>query len=460
VSTMSHKPVRSMVAKIIWACNYTDYLSGREIVDFAKRRNMAPPTKEAVDDALALDCVMIDISGVKHITDKSTMKNSSDAAKHIRRINGAAYELDLDAAPSSLGQAQVDAWVRIKRGGVQILCGGPGTGKTHMIATIVSAARKTGMSVCVLAPTGRAASILAEKCGIGSTVHSRIGFSNVSEGRSCYLAEDLIILDESSMVDSKMMTSVLGSVRSGASIMVVGDPDQLDPVGYGKPFSDMIVGLPDRVSRLTVNRRSTNTITAASSLVIEGKAPPFNGEDLVFMKHEPEDVASAAAEWYRTAVGTRLALASTNDLVAEVNQAIAGRKSPKPGDRIMFTNNNYDAGVENGSFGTLLEGGMCQKDNGQMINLDLYGENIGYVLGYCTTVHKAQGGQADNVFIAMNGRNMDRNLLYTAITRAKESVTICASSRAEVMAAIAVERPARRALLSVLLSVEETPCLY
>jgi hypothetical protein len=114
-----------MVAKIIWACNYTDYLSGREIVDFAKRRNMAPPTKDSVDEAIALDCVMVDIGGMKHITDKTTMSNSSEAAKQIRRINRFSYELDIDAAPSSLGDAQVEAWLRIKRGGVQILCGGP-----------------------------------------------------------------------------------------------------------------------------------------------------------------------------------------------------------------------------------------------------------------------------------------------------------------------------------------------
>ena len=363
--------------------------------------------------------------------------------------------------------------------GVMVLTGGPGTGKTTVIKAMISIFNSLGLEAVLAAPTGRAAKRMSDATGEeAKTVHRMLEMERTADDgmRFCRnarnpLSESVVIIDEASMLDLELTSALLFAMKRGARLILIGDSDQLPSVGAGNVLADIIASDRVKTVRLTEIFRQSE-----ESLIITNAHKINNGEQLVlkstdgdffFVKREREsDIAETIATLISERLPRRYGAAIKDNIqvitpskkgfggVETLNGALQARLNPpaklkreksshgtvfREGDRVMQVVNNYEIewerfgavgiGLFNGDIGVIEKIDLSDEvmsirfdDKVAEYSFDLLDE---LELAYAVTVHKSQGSEYPVVIIPMYHcapMLMTRNLLYTAVTRAKEMV--------------------------------------
>jgi exodeoxyribonuclease V alpha subunit len=413
-----------------------------------------------------------------------------EAARHLAAIVGRTSRLDgtatdaaledaIDRAESEIGielaDAQREAVAAAGHEDVVVITGGPGTGKTTIVRAICEVGDQLGVRIALSAPTGRAAKRLGESTGRGAqTVHRLLEYS-VEEGGFQRDADhpldvDALVVDEASMLDTFLFRAVVRALPPGSSLILVGDIDQLPSVGPGDVLAELIDSEVARVVELTeiFRQHETSGIVLNAHRINRGEMPvgPDREEDALsdFYTISAENPVAARSlivdavteripeafdfdpirdvqilsPMHRGDVGCR----ELNDRLqdrfhADARELERGGRTWKVGDRVMQTRNNYDLDVFNGDIGTLRE--IDDFDDTVTVRFD--GRDVEYPfshlseleLAYAITVHKSQGSEYPAVVIPVVKQHyimLQRNLLYTAVTRARELVLLIGSSEA------------------------------
>jgi len=402
-------------------------------------------------------------------------------------VNLPAYDIEADAELAELNADQREAISIALRCPVSILTGGPGTGKSFTMKALISELEKRKKSYVLCAPTGRAAKRLAESTGReAKTIHRTIGYipgeSSDDEDDDgfleAYLDErekreidtaNFVIVDEASMVDISLANRLLKAVPNGAHLLLVGDVDQLPPVGAGNFLRDAIDSGSIPVTRLTQIYRQAagSNIIVNAHAVNQGRTPTaVNGDYFVLKAENGEDAAAQVVDLVvKRLPAYGLKPSDVQVLspmrrgpagVKALNEALQAALNPenlfKPevrlagglfrlGDRVMQTKNDYDRGVFNGDVGQIVDINLA----GRELIVDVEGKGVVYpfqeadnlVLAYASTVHKAQGSEYPCVVLVMLTEQyvmLQRNLLYTGITRAKRLFVMLSSEKAVQLA--------------------------
>lgn len=389
----------------------------------------------------------------------------------------------------SLSPKQRKAILSSLNSGVSIITGGPGTGKTTIIRCIIEVLHSANLKVAIAAPTGRAAKRITETSGFpASTVHRLLeyqpvngaGFMSFGKTGADPLDFDAVVVDEASMIDQELMNGLIEAIRPGTRLVIVGDADQLPSVGAGNVLRDIIESEMFDVSFLTeIFRQGRESfIVSNAHLINRGEYPNVNCNegDFFFMERKTEkeisdlivELATGRLSGYyenisdindiqiltpvkRGKVGTialnRRLQEFLNPFSGEENQTKYGEKIFRVGDKVMQTRNNYsiewmivNSGVEgegifNGDIGFInginKEDGYLSIlfDDEKLVTYD-FTDLDELELAYAITVHKSQGSEFPVIIIPMTWfppQLANRNLLYTAVTRAKKLVVICGS---------------------------------
>ena len=376
---------------------------------------------------------------------------------------------------------QKKAIMEAVRNSVFILTGGPGTGKTTVVRAILRIFESMGLDIALATPTGRAAKRLSEASGReAKTIHRMLEMDyKADEGpvfrrdESSLLEEDVIIVDEASMIDLYLMEALLRAMRPGTRLILIGDANQLPPVGAGCIFKDIILGERFSMVELTHIFRQ-----ARESLIVTNAHTVNRGEHIDLTKKDgdffylPSDSDEQTSAIIRALCKTRLPRAygvSVYDgiqvitpsrkgqngtemlnsvLQAAINPSEYGKKEKslrdmtyREGDKVMQTKNNYDIawqkngvegfGIYNGDIGIirkidLIAQSMAIDFDGRMANYD-FAMTEELELAYAITVHKSQGSEYPIVVIPLyryTPKLLTRNLFYTAITRAQQMVIL------------------------------------
>ena len=378
----------------------------------------------------------------------------------------------------SLCAQQREAALAASLEGLCIITGGPGTGKTTSINLIIRLLRPLG-DVELCAPTGRAAKRMSEATGCPArTIHRLLEYSGEGKGfmrnGDNPLDADVVIVDEMSMVDIFLMRSLLEALRPGTRLILVGDADQLPSVGAGNVLRDLIAGGALRVVRLTeifrqaeasqivvnahrINRGEYPVIrTRQTDFFLERRETPAQAAESVvalvrtrlpkYMNLDPLRDIQVMAPMKRGEIGVynlnALLQASLNPARPEVPELPHGQTVFRRGDKVMQVRNNYDLewkradgdgdGVFNGDIGYIIAVDRRERaltvefDDGRVAEYD---ETLldDLELAYCMSVHKSQGSEFDAVVLPLISGPpmlMTRNLLYTAVTRARRLAVI------------------------------------
>ena len=377
---------------------------------------------------------------------------------------------------------------------VFILTGGPGTGKTTTTLGILKAFRASGAKILLAAPTGRAAKRLSEATGMeAKTIHRLLevkppeGYLRNEENP---LEGDVLIVDECSMIDIMLMYSLLRAVPDSMRLILVGDVDQLPSVGAGNVLRDMIDSGCFPVVRLTriFRQAQTSRIIMNAHRINHGQMPDLsNGKhtDFFFMEREaPEEAASAIVELVRTKLPKYYRIPSAEIQVltpmqrgavgaSNLNQLL--QESVNPGqdglrrggyvfrarDKVMQIRNNYEKEVFNGDIGTvdrvdLEDRTLTVRFDDRFVEYDAT-ELDELVLAYATTIHKAQGSEYPVVVMPILMTHyvmLQRNLIYTGITRAKKGLVLVGTKKAIAHAVRTVTVTRRNTKLSERLQQE------
>ncbi len=398
------------------------------------------------------------------------------AVKIVKRIDaaGAAFK-DIDGIIDrfervnsiTLHAAQRTAVKNAIDHGVSVITGGPGTGKTTIINCILFVLDTIGSSALLLAPTGRAAKRITEGCGRDAfTIHRAL--MSLEQGEK--FEENAVIVDEFSMVDIFLFRMLLDAMTDGAKLVIVGDADQLPSVGPGNVLRDLISSGIAPVTRLSFIYRQSETsrIAVNAHAINSGEMPDLNARDgdfFFFHRNGPQSTADMTVELATTRITgfcgidpSRIQViaalkngpAGVNALNARLQKALNGNADKfvtfgditfSTGDRVMHTVNNYELGWTRGSVSGK---GVFNGDIGTVVAIAATGEievefedgrralysgdtRKQLILSYAVTVHKSQGCEFDAVVMpVVSGAHviMTRNLLYTAITRAKKMAVL------------------------------------
>lgn len=359
-----------------------------------------------------------------------------------------------------------------------ILTGGPGTGKTTVLRVILDVYQKLeGGTVLQAAPTGRAARRMIQSTGLpAGTLHSVLGLVAKGEGTTYHtkglapLAVDFVVVDETSMMDIFLAEELFRRIRPGAKLLLVGDADQLPSVGPGNVFRDLIRSGVLPVTRLdTVFRQSgASRIALNAQLIRQNRATLLEGPDFQFLPCADETAASAMIQRLYLDETARVGIDQVQVLspfatrgevsVQKLNQVLRDKVNParfgvqertvdgtvfREGDRVVQTKNSGE--VSNGDTGVIRRI-RFDDEEGLEVSIDFgesrtvhYGEKeMAHIqLAYALTIHKSQGGEYAVVILPMlTGfyKLLSRNLVYTAITRAKKRVILVGQKKALYMA--------------------------
>lgn len=359
-----------------------------------------------------------------------------------------------------------------------VITGGPGVGKTTLVNSILLIIRAKNLDVTLCAPTGRAAKRLTESTGIeAKTIHRLLEFDPQSfgfkRGRDNLLQTDLVVIDESSMVDIALMNKLLAAIPDNAALMIVGDVDQLPSVGPGAVLADIIDSGRIPTVRLTeiFRQAATSRIIVNAHRINKGEMPlKADGTELsdfyFIPANTPEDIHDKLLHVVTERIPKRFGLHPVKDvqvltpmnrgglgarsLNVELQQVLNEKGEPKvtrfgttfaPGDKVIQTVNNYDKEVFNGDIGQITdiddEDGLLHVIyDGRTVEYE-FGELDEVSLAYATSIHKSQGSEYPAVVIPLAMQHytlLERNLIYTAVTRGKKLVTIIGQPKALAMA--------------------------
>ena len=366
---------------------------------------------------------------------------------------------------------------------LSILTGGPGTGKTSTLRSLVSILKAKGVRVHLAAPTGRAAQRLAETTGgYASTIHRLLKYdpaAGFTANESHPLATDFLIVDEVSMLDTRLASALFQAVPARAHLLLVGDTDQLPSVGAGNVLQDLITSSGAPVTRLSVifRQKGQSAIVTTAHAINSGETDlPFVTStvatigaynDLTFVTAEsPEDCVQKVIEicsdyiprnlpWCDPVADVQVmapmhkGVAGVANLNLQLQGALNGKgrgvRTPagefRKGDKVIQLRNNYDKNLFNGDIGSVTradpEAGEIDADFDGEHQTFTRGEMGDLALAYSISIHKSQGSEYPVVVVPLlKGHFMmlQRNLLYTAITRGRKKVYLVGEPAAYAMA--------------------------
>lgn len=384
--------------------------------------------------------------------------------------------------------------------GLMILTGGPGTGKTTTLNAIISIFEKRGLHVLLAAPTGRAAKRMSDLTGYeAKTIHRLLEVVYDKSGKLTFahnennpLECDVIVIDEMSMVDVLLFEKLLRALRLGCKLIMVGDSDQLPSVGAGNLLGDMIASKVITVIKLQEIFRQArkSCIVTNAHKIVSGELPDLSRKDsdfFFFKRNTPENVCELLVDLTKTRLPKAYNYSPVDDIqiiapsrkgtlgTVELNKLLQEKINPqyekrpevkgkvftfRLGDKVMQTRNNYDiiwkkddeqgTGVFNGDIGKIVNINMMTRD----VVIDFDGRITAYPfdtldqieLAYAVTVHKSQGCEFETVIMPLLGsfdKLCYRNLLYTAVTRAKKLLIIIGSED-DIARMVANNRRTRR----------------
>lgn len=372
-----------------------------------------------------------------------------------------------------LAQAQRDAVRTTLQSKLTVITGGPGVGKTTIVNSIVKILRAKRCRVLLAAPTGRAAKRLSEATGHeAQTIHRMLKYDphrgGFQHNERHPLLADVVIVDETSMLDLPLARDLLRAVPLSASVVFVGDADQLPSVGPGTFLLDLIESERAAVVRLTeIFRQAQDSLIVQNAhRVLRGELPDLSGEpgrsDFYFIEqNDPERVAQTICQLCVTRIPRRFGFDPVRDVqvitpmhkgvcgVENLNRLLQTELNPtgasvdrfgrtyRVGDRVMQVRNNYDRDVFNGDLGhvrriDLIEQEVHVEMDGRIVRYD-FNDLDELLPAYAISVHKSQGNEFPCVIVPVVTQHyvlLQRNLLYTAITRGKKLVVLVGTRKA------------------------------
>jgi exodeoxyribonuclease V alpha subunit len=359
-----------------------------------------------------------------------------------------------------------------------VMTGGPGVGKTTIVKAILRILAAKGIQLLLCAPTGRAAKRMTEATGYeAKTIHRLLEVDPRSggfkRGDDNPLDCDLLVIDEASMVDVVLMQALMKAVPDKAALLIVGDIDQLPSVGPGQVLADIISSGELPVVRLTeVFRQAAQSriITSAHRInrgSIPDLNPPGTDSDFYFVQaDDPETAVARIIELVQTRIPKRFSLDPIRDIqvLCPMNRSGVGARSLNielqaalnpasdhkierfgwtfaPGDKVMQIENDYDKEVYNGDIGNIdcinpADGELVVNFDGRAVTYG-FGELDMLVPAYAATIHKSQGSEYPAVVIPIMTQHyamLQRNLLYTGVTRGKKLVVLVGQKKAVAIA--------------------------
>lgn len=377
-----------------------------------------------------------------------------------------------------LAESQVLALCKVLESKISVITGGPGVGKTTLIKSLLTILSDQKLRVVLCAPTGRAAKRLAETTGADAkTIHRLLEMDPIQgdfrRSADYPLECDLVIVDETSMVDVPLMYALMRAIPLKAAVIFVGDIDQLPSVGPGQVLADIIASGALNVVRLKeVFRQEGESRIIVNAHRINQGLMPLESEskeisDFYFVESkDPEDGVRKILQLVKeripgrfhldplrdiqvlcpmnkSGLGTRSLNIELQNILLQAGQTGVERFGSKlcPGDKVMQVINNYDKDVYNGDIGFIAEVDFDQS----MMLIEFDGRGVGYdfseldqiTLAYAVTIHKSQGSEYPAVVIPIVAQHymmLKRNLLYTAVTRGKKLVVLVGQRKALAMA--------------------------
>src|SRR5712672_3860493 len=377
----------------------------------------------------------------------------------------------------ALAESQVAAIRLALRSKVLVMTGGPGVGKTTIVKAILRILAAKGIRLLLCAPTGRAAKRMSEATGFeAKTIHRLLEVDpkggGFKRGDDNPLDCDLLVVDETSMVDVMLMQALMKAVPDRAALLIVGDIDQLPSVGPGQVLADIIASGAVPVVRLTevFRQAAESRIITNAHRINQGLMPDLTaaeGGDFYFVDAaDPEDGVRKLLAIVQERIPKRFGLDPIRDIqvLCPMNRGGLGARSLNielqkalnppgeirierfgwtfcPGDKVMQVENDYDKDVYNGDLGVVSridmeEGELVAAFDGREISYG-FGELDELVLAYATTIHKSQGSEYPPVVIPLTTQHypmLQRNLVYTGVTRGKRLVVLVGQRKALAIA--------------------------
>ena len=455
-------PYEDLVKKTTEQLDITDHIIIRAITSLSKEDKIVIEDNERVFLSKYQFCERKIAEKLSYLNNK---KNKIRVIEPDKAVNWVQKELSIE-----LAEKQIEAVKNAIVSKLMVITGGPGTGKTTIINSILKIYKKIGVEINLAAPTGRAAKRMSETTGhIAKTIHRLLeysfkdGFKQNSENQ---LKCDLIIIDEASMLDTLLMHHLLKAVPEKATLILVGDVNQLPSVGAGNVLNDIIDSNQIPVVKLNeiFRQAQESQIIINAHRINTGKIPythNLENSDFYYIeKEDPNDVLNTIVRLVKDRIPKKFGFHPIEDIQVltpmhrgvigsgNLNEQLQEQLNPggkeivrgnikfRVGDKVMQTRNNYDKDVYNGDIGrihTVFDDKKVNIEFEKRVVTYEYNELDEVVLAYAVSVHKSQGSEYPVVVFPVMVQHymlLQRNLIYTGVTRGKQLVVIVGTRKA------------------------------